>query len=178
MIVQAACVDYLDYSPSPDQKKGYVFKGDGNIYIKQKVWNPYGEASFPWGGVTGGSWDNGDIEDFSVPDRPSNGIGGYTIQPPKTVVNSSLKTAKPYKKIEWYVKFLYPDREGDGNLMTTQEGGAKKTEGSYTHDFTGSIIIYPKGTYKITAKIYNFSDDSVYKLSHNVEYTDNFVADD
>ena len=169
IIAQAICIDYLEITPSPDPTKGYVFSGKGKIFIKQKEWTPYGEGGLPWGIVNGGSWDNGDIEEFPVPDNPSNGIGGYTIKSPITVVNSHVVTAKPYKKIHWFLKL--PDQEGDGHRMDIQEGGAKKTQGSFTHQFNTSGV---EGTYKITAKIYNFSDDSVYTRSHDVEYTHNF----
>ncbi len=170
LIIQAVCIDYFNQSPSPDQKKGYILSGSGKINIKQKEWTPYGEGGLPWGIVNGGSWGDGDTEEFTFPDIPSNGIGGYTVKRPTTELNSHVVLANPYKKVYWYVK--PPSvKDGLGNIVHKEPGGPKKTKSSLVYDFNPSG---KEGTFKITAYIYNLSDNSVYERSHNIEYSHNF----
>ena len=83
-----------DKSLTDDPKS---LSGSGSIEIKQRVWD---SSSGGMGVLSGGSWDDGDTESFSVPQTGEPGSGSYTTKPETRILcfryNASSNPCKTY----------------------------------------------------------------------------------
>ena len=104
----------------------------------------------------------------------SGSISGSSSASAGDSVTVGLTTTTAFSSVYWYV--AGPGDSGLGSHVETDTGGSSSTTESFTYTFDSSA----SGDYVITAYIYNYSDASVYEVSHTVSVSDSSytVSDD